>query len=130
MTDFIHTYTRAEALQDGVLIDVSKMAKEAGHPFPTAITHRLHERIIPTEAEKQRLGQSYDGRLWDVLRLAFMAVALKGSLDNLHIPFRMKIHEERNRRPKHNTIALIFDLSPGDGGLNDPVVTIGFPSDF
>src|SRR5262249_42765183 len=36
--DLIHSYTRAGALRDGVLIDVSATAKEAGFNYPVALT--------------------------------------------------------------------------------------------
>ena len=35
--DFIHRYTRAEAIRDGVLIDVSATAREAGFRYPVAL---------------------------------------------------------------------------------------------
>lgn len=37
--DLIHSYTRAQAIDDGVLLDVSNIAKEAGVKYPTALTH-------------------------------------------------------------------------------------------
>jgi len=36
--DLIHRYTRADALRDGVLIDVTATAKEAGFKYPVALT--------------------------------------------------------------------------------------------
>ena len=36
--DIISTYTRAQAIEDGVLIDVSPIAKEAGFEWPVAMT--------------------------------------------------------------------------------------------
>ncbi|HKI36594.1 MAG TPA: DUF6573 family protein [Gemmataceae bacterium] len=36
--DLIHRYTRADALRDGVLIDVSATAREAGFKYPVALT--------------------------------------------------------------------------------------------
>jgi hypothetical protein len=48
--DLIYAYTRAQALADGVLVDVSQMAREAGFKFPTAITADLHSRLEPNEA--------------------------------------------------------------------------------
>lgn len=37
-SDLIHRYTRAEALRDGVLIDVSQTARDAGFRYPVALT--------------------------------------------------------------------------------------------
>ena len=33
-SDLIHSYTRAQAIEDGVLVDVSDVAKEAGFKLP------------------------------------------------------------------------------------------------
>jgi hypothetical protein len=35
--DLIHRYTRADALRDGALIDVSAVAREAGIRYPVAL---------------------------------------------------------------------------------------------
>ncbi len=78
--DLIYAYTRSQALADCVLVDVSTMAKEAGFRFPTAITADLHARITPNEYEKA-LGQSYEGRLWDVVFLASFAARQSGLAD-------------------------------------------------
>jgi len=37
----IHAYSRAQALEDGVLVDVSAMAREAGFIRATALTQNL-----------------------------------------------------------------------------------------
>jgi hypothetical protein len=39
--DLIHRYTRAGALADGVLVDVSAVAREAGIRFPVALTRAV-----------------------------------------------------------------------------------------
>jgi len=36
--DIISTYTRAQAIEDGVLIDVSSIAKESGFEWPVSMT--------------------------------------------------------------------------------------------
>ena len=71
--EVIYSYSRAQALADGVLVDVSRMAAEANFRYPTAISADLHARITPNEREKA-LGQSYEGRLWDILFMAFITV--------------------------------------------------------
>jgi hypothetical protein len=35
--DLIHAYTRANAIADGTLIDVSEVTREAGFRFPVAL---------------------------------------------------------------------------------------------
>ena len=78
--DLIYAYTRSQALADGVLVDVSQMASEAGFRYPTAITTDLHARTTPNERERA-LGQSYEGRLWDVVFLASFAARQSGTQD-------------------------------------------------
>jgi hypothetical protein len=39
--EVIHRYTRAGAIRDGVLIDVSQTAREAGVRHPVALTRAL-----------------------------------------------------------------------------------------
>ena len=63
--NIIHTYTRAEAIADGVLIDVSAMAREAGFKIPVAVTSAVHAKYVEVPAEVD--WQDEAGRLWDIL---------------------------------------------------------------
>ena len=59
METVISQYTRAQAIEDGVLIDVSKMAKEAGFTIPVAVTAAVwNEHIVPTDKLHKGYGQS------------------------------------------------------------------------
>ena len=69
--EIISSYTADEAIEDGFLIDVSEMASEAGFKWPVRITQSVHKLCTPPKSNKI---QSYDGRLWDVLWMAFIAV--------------------------------------------------------
>ncbi len=64
----IHTYSRTEAIDDGVLVDVSQKASEAGFVVPVAITAGVWADVndIPSEAARQGV-QDVEGRLWDLL---------------------------------------------------------------
>ena len=44
--DLIHSYTRAQAIADGVLVDVSATAREAGIRFPVALTCAVYARCV------------------------------------------------------------------------------------
>lgn len=67
--DVISTYTRQQAIEDGFLIDVSAVAREAGFRWPVAVTRRLWDMIDnpPNRHEDTQ------GRLWDVVWMAKMA---------------------------------------------------------
>ncbi len=70
--DVIHAYTRAEALEDGVLIDAGPLARELGFKYPVALTAAAwHDCVtLPTGAT----GQDERGRLWDILWPMHLAV--------------------------------------------------------
>ena len=63
--DVIYQHTRAQAIEDGMLIDVTETAREAGITFPTALTAAVWERCVAVP-EKAPC-QDEMGRLWDVL---------------------------------------------------------------
>ncbi len=126
--DLIYSYTRAQAIADGVLIDVTQMASEAGFRYSTAITADLDVRLMPNERE-QSLGQSYDGRLWDVLFMASFAARRLGRADRGG--FEVSLFEAEATPPHRthrSTLSLWMVIGPGDQG--EPVITIGFPQDF
>ncbi len=71
--EVIDRYTRAQAIEDGVLIDVTNVAKDAGFVFPVAVTSRVfHEVIVPPEEAASF--QDDVGRLWDMLSILKMEV--------------------------------------------------------
>ena len=79
--DFIDCYSRAQAIADGVLVDVSahKEVREAGFKVPVALTAAVWDRFVEWDnddvrKEQQSLGQSTAGRLWDVMYMAFYAI--------------------------------------------------------
>jgi hypothetical protein len=63
----VDVYTRQQAIEDGVLVDVSETAREAGIKYPVAVTRAVWDGVIVPDDEDCRLGQSESGRLWDVL---------------------------------------------------------------
>jgi hypothetical protein len=44
--DLIHAYTRAEAIADGALIDVSAVARKAGIRYPVALTAAVWAKCV------------------------------------------------------------------------------------
>jgi hypothetical protein len=81
----ISSYTRADAIADGDLIEIDRaLLQEAGLSLPAVLSAPLFASLEPTPAE-QKNGQSFSGRLWDLL-MVFRALA-KGSEEN-----RMKFH--------------------------------------
>ena len=114
--EIIHTYSREQAIRDGVLVDVSPVAQEAGFKIPVALTGTLWARLEPSEADNAR-GQSVEGRLWDVLNV-LRYCAVNSESDTLN--FEVVVAEEG----KQNTLHLKSVIGPGD--TPSAVVTISF----
>ena len=64
--EVIFSYTRAQAIADGVLMDVSELAQESGFRFPVAVTAGVWAECVAVPDGVE--GQDETGRLWDVLR--------------------------------------------------------------
>jgi len=65
--DVIHAYTRADAIRDGVLVELpAAICQEAGVIVPVAVTAEVWHLIDPGNLD-QMPGQSVTGRLWDLL---------------------------------------------------------------
>ncbi|MCF8568557.1 hypothetical protein LLE49_27950 [Alicyclobacillus tolerans] len=113
--DVIHTYTRDQALEDEVLINVTNLAKETGVCLPVAVTAKLwHEYIVPSEADEAQ-GQDTNGRLWDVLYLfAISARRTNGSMLRYDVGFLVN--------GQHQVVRLKALIGPGDNW--EPVITI------
>lgn len=119
----IHTYTRQQAIADGVLIDVSEMAREAGFTIPVAVTDSLWCGYIDVDPDTLPAGQSPKGRLWDVPHLA--AVAARRGADSNRVMFPVIFLMPGGRRETVTAIMTIDGEGPGGG----PAITIMLPED-
>ncbi len=124
----IYTYSRAQALADGVLVDVTEVVKETGFKLPVAITDALHNRLTTSKAD-QSLGQDYDGRLWDVLWIAALAIRLADpGTDAVTFTVAQMEVEPKSGQPIKANLLIKVVCGPGENG--EPVITIGLPEDF
>lgn len=125
----IDTYSRAEAIADGILVDVTKTAREAGILFPVAITKSVWEEYVePSSYDKERWGQDLQGRLWDTIWMLRVAIrGRKHSEDSgtdprkLHFEVYYRLHGHLRRIPLKSL------CGPGDDG--SPVITIMLPEE-
>jgi hypothetical protein len=113
----VHTYTRQQAIDDGVLVDVTMQARETGILLPTVITAHLHHSLedIPPESR----GQDYRGRLHDVLWMTFLKLKSFGSkkVAEGEFPAGVEVIIDGQK----NTLWIAID---GDG------LTIMYPEDY
>ena len=119
--EVIYAYTRAQALEDGVLVDVSEMAKEAGIKFPVALTSAVYGKYV--EVPHGITGQDEGGRLWDILWI-FRCAAGRCQGDTLRFQLYVRNHN-RERLDHRDLVTLKAVCGPGDQG--EPVITIMLP---
>lgn len=118
----ISCYTRKQALEDGVLVDITTPAFNRGFCLPAAITQTLISRFIePNETLKKR-GQNFDDRLNDLLVLTYASALKNRNLSRIYFNGMFLNESGGYDRPK-----IIADISPGDDGK--PVLTIMLPED-
>lgn len=123
----IHVYTRTQAIEDGVLIDVSEVAGQAGFRLPVAVTSAVWERYISWNDNdtQNQVYQDESGRLWDVIWMLRMAVnSCRGESE---VCYRLLVIPRDGISRKPVSIVLKAVIYGGDKG--EPVITIMLPSE-
>lgn len=121
--DVIYAYTRAQALDDGVLIDVTETAKEAGIRHHTAVTAAVwHEYVrVPNGVT----GQDERGRLWDILWMFWIAVRRLPKDQGSDLLLYQLLVRNDETEPKEVTLKAVC----GPGDKLEPVITIMLPDE-
>jgi hypothetical protein len=120
--DLISAYSRSEALADGLLVNVTETAREAGFLYPVALTRAAWELCVALSPPAERAGNDERGRLWDVLWMMRWAVGRsRGGPD---IAFEL-LCVTTSTRPSR--VALRAVVGPGDDA--EPVVTVMLPEE-
>lgn len=116
----ISVYSREDAIRDGVLVEVPQgIAKESGIRIPVAATAELWNTVIVPDEPSEALGDSIDGRLWDVL---WMFTLKARASKNESVIFFDVIAKIDGKDKLHKVKAVI---GPGDNW--EPVLTIMMP---
>jgi hypothetical protein len=126
--EIIASYSRAQAIEDGVLVDLrqgefSALVDEAGFRFPVAATAAVWTSCIDLTPSAARAGCDVKGRLWDVLMAMKHAVRL-ASRDTDTVFFRLSVVRD-SRRPTVTILKAV--IGPGDEA--EPVITIMMPEE-
>ena len=121
--DVVYSYTRAQAVADGVQVEVTKTAQEAGIRFPVFLTRTVFDAYVTIPPDVS--GQDEAGRLWDVLwMLSFAIQRTKRGVERL--PFALYVRND-NRAPK--LIKLIAVAGPLDIDDPAPAITVMMPDE-
>jgi hypothetical protein len=123
----IYVYSRAQAVEDGVLVDITRMAKEAGFKIPVAVTHAVWDEYIDwtNEDSKRQTQQDLTGRLWDILWM--LHLACRHNSDEAYLNYRLYVIPRDGRSKKPRQIELKAVIGGGDNG--EPVITIMLPNE-
>ena len=119
--EVIHSYSRKQAIEDGVLIDVTATAREAGIRFPTVLTAAAWARCVAVPPGA--VCQDEAGRLWDLLWM-FRCAALEASVAMLFFGLHIR-NDDRPGVPP--LVRLKAVCGPGDDAA--PVLTIMVPDE-
>lgn len=122
----IHSYSRVQAIADGVLVDVTGQARKAGFCIPVAMTATAWADCVAWNANDshRQVHQDEAGRLADVLWMAAQA-ARKGQ--GSRQPFQLYRVPRGGQATRPRLTTLHLHLGPGDNG--EPVITILMPNE-
>lgn len=126
--NLIYGYSRAQAISDGELIDVTETAREAGFMAPVAMTRAAWVDCVEWTAATDKRKTTYQdeaGRLWDVLYLA--SLAAKRRIDGQVRYFDLHRVPTQGRGSRPRQVLLKMTIGPGDSAA--PVITISQPDE-
>ena len=121
--EVIYAYTRKQAIADGVQIDVTKTAQEAGIKFPMFLTRAVFDNYVAVPPDVT--GQDEAGRLWDLVWMARFAILRShGHTDRL--PVALYVRNDNHRAKLVKLIAVCSALDIDDP---QPTLTLMMPDE-
>ena len=119
----IYSDTRAQAVADGVQVEVTKTAAEAGIKFPVFLTRSVFDSFVTVPPGVT--GQDEAGRLWDIVWMLRFAIR-KARPDADRLPFALYV---RNDNRAARLIKLIATCGPLDIDDPQPAITVMMPDE-
>ena len=114
----IYSYTRAQAVADGVQVEVTKTAQGAGIRFPMFLTRTVYDAYVTVPPGVT--AQDEAGRLWDIVWMTrFGILRARPGVDR--IPVALYVRND-NRAAK--LIKLIATCGPLDLDDPQPAITV------
>ena len=119
--NIIIAYTRAQALSDGVLVDLNQYIPiaESGYKYPVACTETVFN-LITKAVNNPNWGNDYEGIVYDILNMSRLGVVRRWETGQ---EFRVMITGAGSKRWYN----LKIECHPGDNA--EPVLTIMFPEE-
>ena len=119
----VYSYTRAQAVADGVQVEVTKTAREAGISFPVFLTRTVFDSFVTVPPGVSC--QDEAGRLWDIVwMLRFAIVRARPGVQR--IPVALYV---RNNNRRATLIKLVATCGPLDIDDPQPAITVMLPDE-
>jgi hypothetical protein len=116
--EVIYAYTRAQALADGVQVEVSKVAAEAGIKMPVFLTRTVFEKYVTVPPDV--IAQDEAGRLWDLIWMLRFAL-IRSHHGKDRIPVALYVRNDNHRA---KLVKLIATCGPLDIDDPSPAITV------
>jgi hypothetical protein len=129
----IDSYSRADAIEDGVLIEApDELVRNAGFRHSVAFTRAVWADCVAWTAEDEQHKpeatlQDETGRAWDVLWMARLAAQSAANDSNSSARFTVLRIPREGRAVRPDPVELRIVIGPGDRG--EPVITIMRPDE-
>lgn len=123
-SEIIFSYTRPEAIADGVLVDVTPAAAEVGIRYPVVLTAEAHATcVVPPSGVP---GQDERGRLHDVVMMLRQELLSRPSPPRF--PFTVLVQNDaRTPQPVRLNCVLSFEKHRVEDTKAGPVLTVMMP---
>jgi hypothetical protein len=119
----VYSYTRSQAVADGVQVEVTKTANEAGIKFLVFLTRGVFESFVAVPSGVT--GQDEAGRLWDIVWMLRFAI-LRARPGVQRIPVALYV---RNDNRRATLIKLVATCGPLDIDDPQPAITVMLPDE-
>ena len=119
----VYAYTRKQAIADGVQVDVTQTAQEAGIRFPMFITRAVWDAYVAVPPNVT--GQDEAGRLWDVVWMTRFAI-IRRTTHTDRVPVALYV---RNNDRAAKLVKLVATCGPLDLDDPSPAITVMLPDE-
>jgi hypothetical protein len=121
--EVVFAYTRRQAIADGIQVDVTATAREAGITFPLFLTRAVFDAYVAIPPNVT--GQDEAGRLWDIVWMTrFAILRARPGIDRIPVALYVR-NDDRAAR----LVKLIAICGPLDIDDPQPAITIMLPDE-
>ena len=123
--EIIFAYTRADAIIDGVLVELSdKIVSEAGIKVKVAVTRAVWDDYLSPSYLDELPGQSVEGRIWDLLWMFGCAARRSRHVSTIQFRVLFATMEESGLIVTED---VLLKAVCGPGDYAEPVITLMLP---